>query len=299
MIDIIPNYTAAKKQYKDEFRDEIYEITKAHPRNKKSILELRAYPRAFVKFMGSHEGAVFLAQAIYWTERMKNRGDGFFYKSVSDWSKELDITEYQVEKARKFLKEKGILETDERRVRNYFKEQWFYRVNKQQFREVYKDFLNDKYNFPQVEKSYEYEDFEEYITDESESDEGADFLESDAEYQETYTCGQDTISRNEETVPSFQQTVARLQENNNNKLNIKLNNELSSEPHISRSTVPPAKISRADLENSFDSAVADRNTGGSIASDARRALEAFRSVGANRYEVTALNDADKKDFVYR
>jgi hypothetical protein len=67
--------------------------------------------------MGSHDGAVFLSQLIYWTDRPKKRRDGYFYKSVSEWCEELDITEYQVERARAFLKKKGVLEMEKFRVR--------------------------------------------------------------------------------------------------------------------------------------------------------------------------------------
>lgn len=304
MKKIVTNDSAAKTPNNNEFRDEIYELTTAHPRNEEEILELRAYPRAFVKFMGSHEGAVFLSQMIYWTERMKKRGDGFFYKSVSDWVKELDITEYQVEQARDFLKSKGVLEMVKRRVLN-FKPQWHYRLNKQRFWEVYKDFLDNEYVFPHEEINFDDEEYAEVFSEntETEYEDEVEMLETDTEFQDSVTCFEESVPRKEETVSSIEEVFAQLQENNNNVLNNKSNidsyNELIKELINSRSTPPPAKNSRTDTYIASDDEVTDRNTGGNNISKARLALDAFRSVGANYFDVTVLDDVNKRPHDYR
>jgi hypothetical protein len=298
----LTNYTAAKKPTNNRLRDEIFAMTKTHPRNEREILELRAFPRAFAKFMGSNDGALFLRQLIYWTDRPKKNRDGFFYKSVREWCEELDITEYQVEKFRAFLKDKGILEMAMRRVRKNFKEQWHYRLNQERFKEVYKNFLDDKFVFPHEDENFDYEEVIDDITEDLEAEEVAEEEETDNQLQESVTCGQETIAENEETVTSIQDIFSLFRENNNsvldNKLTNKLHNEPSSEPHNSRNTAPPAKNSRTVYGDVSDCEVTDRGTGGN-SSDARRALDVFRSVGVRKFDVTAKNDSDKRDVIFR
>ncbi len=297
------NYAATKKPISNRLRDETYQLTKTHPRNAEAILELRAYPRAFAKFMGSNDGALFLRQLIYWTDRPKKRRDRFFYKSVREWCEELDITEYQVEKFRDFLKDKGVLEMEKHRIRKNFKEQWHYRLNEERFKEVYQDFLDDQFIFPHEEdENFGFDEVIDDFTDVTEADNLAELQGTDNQFQDSVSCGQDAITQNEETIVSFEETDFRHQENNNNVLHNKLDNELHnepiSEPPISRNTEPSAKNPRTELLDGIDCEVVDRNTGGN-SSDARRALAAFRSVETNSFDVTTKNDNDARDFHYQ
>ncbi len=294
----VANDSAAKKSNNNEFRDEIYEIIKGHPRNEEEILELRAYPRGFVKLMGSHDGAVFLSQIIYWTERMKKRGDGFFYKSVRDWCEELDISEYQVEKARALLKTKGVLDTVKRRVAN-FKEQWHYRLNKERFRIVYKNFLDNEYVFPHEENIFDDVESADELIENLEDEDEAATAATDRKILDTVSCYQESIGQNEETVSSFDENFTCLQENNNSTLNNKLNSELNSEPYSSRYTPPLAEKPLAVGGIGRDDELGFRNTGGHKISDARLALDAFRSVGVTSFNVSIKNDMDTNNVIYR
>lgn len=295
------NYAATKKPNSDRLRDEIYAMTKTHPRNEEKILESRSFPRAFAKVMGSNDGALFLRQLIYWTDRPKKSRDGFFYKSVREWCEELDITEYQVEKFRAFLKAKGILEMIKRRIGRY-KEQWHYRLNEERFKEVYQDFLDNQFVFPNEDENFGFDEVIDDFTDETEAEDLAEVQETDEQFQDSVSCGQEIIAKNEETIASFEETSSRNQENNNNVLHNKLDNELhtelSSEQHNSRNTESFAKNSQTRLDDVTDCLVADRNTGGNI-SDARRALDAFRSVGADSFDVTIKNDNNPQDIAFR
>lgn len=72
-------------------------------------------PRLFVKLAdGDYETAAFLAQCVYWSDYAK--ADGWFYKSYSEWSDELELSEYHIRKATAFLVSKGVLQTDLRMV---------------------------------------------------------------------------------------------------------------------------------------------------------------------------------------
>ena len=296
------NYAATKKPISNRLRDKTYQLTKTHPRNAEAILELRAYPRAFAKFMGSNDGALFLRQLIYWTDRPKKRRDGFFYKSVREWCEELDITEYQVEKFRDFLKDKGILEMEKHPIRRNFKAQWHYRLNEERFKEVYQDFLDDQFIFPHEDEDFGFDEVIDDFTDVTEAENLAELQGTDDQFQDSVTCGQDTVTKNEETIVSFEETDFRHQENNNNVLHNKLDNELHNEPiselNIFRNTEPSAKNPRTEILNVSDCEVIDRNTGGN-SSDARRAVDAFRSIGADRFDITYKNDDDHKDIIFR
>lgn len=65
-------------------------------------------PRVFVDFTGSLDKALFLSQALYWSDKGK---DGWFYKSYREWQEETTLSEYQIRKAAKCLQAKGLLET--------------------------------------------------------------------------------------------------------------------------------------------------------------------------------------------
>jgi len=89
---------------------EIFNLVKAVS-GQKNILTI---PRLFVKYTGSLEAGVFLAQALYWSDR---GSDGeWFYKTYDDWRGEVCLSEYQVRKVANVLKKRGILETMVKKV---------------------------------------------------------------------------------------------------------------------------------------------------------------------------------------
>lgn len=70
-------------------------------------------PRDFIDYMESLDGALFLSQVIYWSDKGK---DGWFYKTYAEWKDEICLGRYEVERAVKTLKAKGFLETDIRKA---------------------------------------------------------------------------------------------------------------------------------------------------------------------------------------
>jgi hypothetical protein len=56
---------------------------------------------------GSLEAALLLSQIVYWSDRSTLK-DGWFYKTYIEWEAELSLTQYQVSKAIKVLKEFGV-----------------------------------------------------------------------------------------------------------------------------------------------------------------------------------------------
>lgn len=71
---------------------------------------LLATPRLFLQATGDLETGTFLAQLVYWSDKGK-RGDGYIYKTMEEWSKEIFMSEYSIRKARKRLEDLGLLET--------------------------------------------------------------------------------------------------------------------------------------------------------------------------------------------
>ena len=70
-------------------------------------------PRPFVDFMGNLDGALFLSQVLYWSDRGR---DGWFYKTYAEWQEEICLSEYEVKKAVKKLVDLGVLETQVRKA---------------------------------------------------------------------------------------------------------------------------------------------------------------------------------------
>lgn len=64
-------------------------------------------PRPFITMTGSLEAALLLSQVIYWSDRSTMK-DGWFAKSYAEWEDELTLTQYQVSKAVKLLKDFGV-----------------------------------------------------------------------------------------------------------------------------------------------------------------------------------------------
>jgi len=71
--------------------------------------------RPFVEFMGTHVGALFLSQLIYWSDRTSNP-DGWFHKSYAEWETEIGASRHRVSGAIKKCKKMGFLETKVQKV---------------------------------------------------------------------------------------------------------------------------------------------------------------------------------------
>lgn len=67
-----------------------------------------AYHPDIARIVGGVKAAVFLCQLLYWTGKGK-RLDGYIWKIQTEWEKEIALTRYEQEGARKKLKELGIL----------------------------------------------------------------------------------------------------------------------------------------------------------------------------------------------
>lgn len=65
---------------------------------------------------GSVTAAVFLSQALYWTKRLPEDRQGWFYKSREEWEEETSLTRYEQETARKLLKQRGLLSEEQRGI---------------------------------------------------------------------------------------------------------------------------------------------------------------------------------------
>ena len=69
-----------------------------------------AYHRCFVNLGAGVGGAVMLSQCIYWSKRTKN-ADGWFYKTISEWTDETGISRHEQDSIKKKLCELGVLKT--------------------------------------------------------------------------------------------------------------------------------------------------------------------------------------------
>lgn len=82
----------------------IYEILQEISGQEKILV----LPSIFIKLTGSLTTALFLSQAMYWSERSKHRG--WFWKTYRDWQREIGLSRYQVRSAVSWLQERGIIE---------------------------------------------------------------------------------------------------------------------------------------------------------------------------------------------
>lgn len=73
-----------------------------------------AFHRCFVGVAGTVNGGVFLSQAVYWTNRLEDDREGWFYKSIEQWSEETGLTKRQQQVVRSELKNLGVLEEKQR-----------------------------------------------------------------------------------------------------------------------------------------------------------------------------------------
>ena len=67
-------------------------------------------PRVYLEMLGDFNTAAFLNQLIFWSDKTK-RTDGYFYKTYTEWNEELLLSEYQVRRSAKILKENGFIDT--------------------------------------------------------------------------------------------------------------------------------------------------------------------------------------------
>lgn len=68
-------------------------------------------PVPMIRLMGGEpEGALFLSQLVYWSDKSSKK-DGWFWKSYAEWESEIFLSEYKVKKYSEVLKKKGVLET--------------------------------------------------------------------------------------------------------------------------------------------------------------------------------------------
>lgn len=67
-------------------------------------------PKIYLELTNDYPTAALLNQMIFWSDKTKRR-DGFFYKTYKEWEEETFLSEYQVRRASKALKELGFLET--------------------------------------------------------------------------------------------------------------------------------------------------------------------------------------------
>lgn len=67
-------------------------------------------PKIYLELTNDYPTAALLNQMIFWSDKTKRR-DGFFYKTYREWEEETFLSEYQVRRASKMLKELGFLET--------------------------------------------------------------------------------------------------------------------------------------------------------------------------------------------
>ena len=72
-------------------------------------------PRVYLEMLGDFNTAAFLNQLIFWSDKTR-RKDGYFYKTYTEWNEELLLSEYQVRRSAKILKEEGFIDTKLKRA---------------------------------------------------------------------------------------------------------------------------------------------------------------------------------------
>ena len=104
-----------------------------------------AVPRLFCKMTGSLESGIFLSQLLYWSDK-GNDPDGWFYKSLEEWSEETFLSEYHVRRSTKLFQDAGFLRTELRKVGNAPKVH--YKIDRLNFSEwIMKNFRMDSEKF--------------------------------------------------------------------------------------------------------------------------------------------------------
>ena len=91
--------------------DDIKMLITSYSGNERTI----TIPKIYLELTGDYPTAALLNQMIFWSDKTK-RTDGFFYKTYGEWEEETTLSEYQVRRSSKRLKELGVLETELRRA---------------------------------------------------------------------------------------------------------------------------------------------------------------------------------------
>jgi hypothetical protein len=85
-------------------------------------------PRIYIDICdGSHRAALFLSQSVYWSDR-GDYPDGWFYKSYSEWKKEIGLGQHAVETAYDKCRELGLMDSKIEVLRGNPNTKW-YRAN--------------------------------------------------------------------------------------------------------------------------------------------------------------------------
>ncbi len=87
-----------------------------------SLLKLLDRPitfhRVFVDLTGSINAALMLSNAVYWTNKLPPEREGWFHKSLEEWTAETGMTRREQDTARERLVEIGLLETRRAKLPN-------------------------------------------------------------------------------------------------------------------------------------------------------------------------------------
>lgn len=67
-------------------------------------------PKIYLELTGDFNTAALLNQLVFWSDKTK-RKDGFFYKSYKEWEEEICLSQYQVSRSIKQLKEMKVVDT--------------------------------------------------------------------------------------------------------------------------------------------------------------------------------------------
>lgn len=256
-----------------------------------------AYQRAFASVGGGACAGILLSQAWYWTPRADKKRAGWFYKTIEEWEAETGLTYSEQKKARKELDERGLIE-EKRSWGNkiYFRVNITRLVNLLTGAEIYsktisagkikrmENLRNNKQttarNIVNVSTEKSESEFIEKSADKNVESSAHRFIEESARHNREYL---------QETTPEI--TSKSSTEITRNTVHVQkpraLNKKLDVD-EISNDEVP--NNGEKDIQlNRYDEQVSSRNTGG-LNGDAALALAAFQSVGADRFDVTFLND---------
>jgi hypothetical protein len=90
---------------------------------KKLLKRPIAFHAHFVDVTGDILASLMLSQAQYWSERVKEDKEGWFYKTQEEWTEETRLSRFQQERARRVLRRLGVLEEKKKGVpcRLYFR----------------------------------------------------------------------------------------------------------------------------------------------------------------------------------
>lgn len=91
----------------DTLRDDTFTLIKSLTGQSNTF----SIPVQFIKYTGSFEAALFLSQLLWWSDK-GSREDGFIFKTYAEWEEETTLSEYQVRKITRLLKnDYEVLET--------------------------------------------------------------------------------------------------------------------------------------------------------------------------------------------